>query len=94
MGYPSLSILRYDLQRIILSKLNEFGVTIKYGYEITEINESKLDYVYIHFKNGQKIFVDIIIGADGRMSSIARKYVIGTNKPIYQGFINWIGVFC
>ncbi|VAW94427.1 Salicylate hydroxylase, partial [hydrothermal vent metagenome] len=93
MGYPSLSILRYDFQRILLSKLNEIGVTIKYGYEITEINESKSEDVNIHFKNGQKTSADIIIGADGRMSSIARKYLIGTNKPIYQGFINWIGVF-
>jgi 2-polyprenyl-6-methoxyphenol hydroxylase-like FAD-dependent oxidoreductase len=93
MGYPSLSILRYDFQRILLSKLNELGVAIKYGYEITEINEFKSGDVNIHFKNGQKTSSDIIIGADGRMSSIARKYVIGTNKPIYQGFINWIGVF-
>jgi len=41
MGYPSLSILRYDFQRILLSKLNEVGVTIKYEYEITEIYDSK-----------------------------------------------------
>jgi len=93
MGYPSLSILRYDFQRILLSKLKELGVTIKYGYEITKINEFKSGAVNIDFKNGQKTFADIIIGADGRMSSIARKYVVGTNKPIYQGFINWIGVF-
>ncbi len=93
MGYPSLSILSSDFQRTLLSRLNEPGVAIKYEYEITDITESKSDDVTIHFKNGQNTSADVIIGADGRMSSIARKYVIGTNKPVYQGFLSWIGVF-
>jgi len=92
MGYPSLSVLRYDFQKILVSKLNALGVSIKYGYEVTNINENEL-CVNICFKNGQKTSADLVIGADGRMSSIARKYVTGGNKPIYQGFINWIGVY-
>ena len=92
MGYPSLSILRCDFQAILVSKLNSLGINIKYGYEITEIQEEQ-NTVNIHFKNGENTTTDIILGADGRMSSVARKYVTGHNKPIYQGFINWIGVF-
>jgi 2-polyprenyl-6-methoxyphenol hydroxylase-like FAD-dependent oxidoreductase len=92
MGYPSLSILRNDFQNILVSKLSSLGIKIKYGYEIIQIEE-KHKIVNIHFKNGEEISADIIIGADGRMSSIARKFVTGFNKPIYQGFINWIGVF-
>jgi len=92
MGYPSLSILRYEFQNILVSKLDSLGVKIKYGYEITSIEE-KESIVNVHFKNGIKTTADILIGADGRMSSIARKYVTGDNKPTYQGFINWIGVF-
>jgi 2-polyprenyl-6-methoxyphenol hydroxylase-like FAD-dependent oxidoreductase len=92
MGYPSLSILRSDFQAILVSKLKLLGIKIKYGYEITQIEE-KEKIVSIHFQNGKNTTADIIIGADGRMSSIARKFVTGNNKPIYQGFINWIGVF-
>jgi len=92
MGYPSLSILRYDFQNILVSKLNALGVKIKYGYEITNI-ENKETIVTVHFENGEKTNADLLIGADGRMSSITRKYVTGNNKPTFQGFINWIGVF-
>ena len=96
MGYPSLSILRNDFQTILVSKLKSLGIKIKYGYEITQIEEKgkeKEKTVNIHFQNGENTTANIIIGADGRMSSIARKFVTGNNKPIYQGFINWIGVF-
>ena len=47
----------------------------------------------VHFKNGEKTTADIIIGTDGRMASYARRYVQGDNTPVYQGFINWIGVY-
>ncbi len=92
MGYPSLSILRRDFQAILVSKLKSLGIKIKYGYEITKIEEKKKT-VNIYFQNGEKATANIIIGADGRMSSVARKFVTGNNKPIYQGFINWVGVF-
>lgn len=92
MGYPSLSILRNEFQNILVSKLDALGVKIKYGHEITSVEENK-SVVSVHFKNGVKTTADILIGADGRMSSIARKYVTGDNKPNYQGFINWIGIF-
>ncbi len=92
MGYPSLSILRYDFQNLLVSKLNALGVSIKYGYEVTNINKNE-SCINIRFKNGQKASADLVIGADGRMSSIARKYVTGDNKPTFQRFINWIGVY-
>ena len=92
MGHPSLSIIRHDFQRILVSKLNTLGVSIKYGYEVTSINENKSS-VIIGFKNDEKASADLVIGADGRMSSIARKYVTGNNEPTYQGFINWIGTY-
>lgn len=30
--------------------------------------------------------------ADGRMDSVARRFVVGDNSPVYQGFVNWIGI--
>lgn len=44
------------------------------------------------FENGERISPDLLIGADGRMNSVARSFVAGDNKTIYQGFVNWIGV--
>ncbi len=92
MGYSSFSILRTDFQNILISKLNELGIFINYNHEVTQlqINGEK---TITHFKNEKISSADIIIGADGRMSSLARQYVLGENKPVYQGFINWIGVF-
>ena len=92
MGYPSCSILRTDFQSILISKLNELGISVKYDHEVTQIR-TEYEKAVVHFKNGETISPDIIVGADGRMSSLTRKYVLGENKPVYQGFINWIGVF-
>ncbi len=35
---------------------------------------------------------DLIVGADGRMASIARRYVHGDNTPSYQGVVTWVGI--
>ena len=45
-----------------------------------------------HFADGGRLSPDLVIGADGRMSSVARAHVAGGNAPVYQGFVNWIGV--
>jgi len=91
MGYPSFSILRKDFQNILIAKLNELGIFINYDHEISHI-QLKEEKNEIYFRNGKITSADIIIGADGRMSSLARKYILGENKPVYKGFINWIGV--
>jgi 2-polyprenyl-6-methoxyphenol hydroxylase-like FAD-dependent oxidoreductase len=92
MGYPSLSVLRRDFQNILVSKLESLGVTIQYAHTITNIETTNSDKAEVHFENGLKIGADVLIGADGRMASCARRYVHGNNAPVYQGFINWIGV--
>ncbi len=33
-----------------------------------------------------------MIGADGRMNSIARKFVVGENTPRYLNYVNWVGL--
>jgi 2-polyprenyl-6-methoxyphenol hydroxylase-like FAD-dependent oxidoreductase len=93
IGYPSLSILRNDFQNILILKLKELGVLVKYGHTESKLETTKNNKVRVHFSNDANITADVVIGADGRMASLARKYVNGENKPIYQGFINWVGVF-
>jgi FAD-dependent urate hydroxylase len=93
MGYPSLSILRNDLQNILASRLKSLDVSIQYGHTVTSIETKISGNAEVHFQNGAKVTTDAVIGADGRMASIARRYVHGDNSPVYQGFINWIGVY-
>jgi len=93
MGYPSLSILRTDFQDILVKRLESLGVSIQYGYKVTNIETGTEGQAEVCFQNGKRLTADVIIGADGRMASCARQYVAGDNAPLYQGFINWIGVF-
>jgi len=93
MGYPSLSILRTEFQDILISKLRSLGVSIRYGYEVTAIEAVSAGQAKVCFESGEQLTADVIVGADGRMASRARQYVTGDNAPVYQGFINWIGVF-
>lgn len=93
MGYPSYSILRKDLMRILTAHANNLGIEVKYHCEIKNITSTPNGRSQVHLANSNMIEADVIIGADGRMNSIARKYVNGNNTPVYQGFINWTGVF-
>ena len=91
MGYGSYSILRSDLQQILLTKLTSLGVEVQYKQQAALIEERQDGCSRVLFKNGHECTADLIIGADGRMQSVARNYVNGDNKPQYQGFINWVG---
>ena len=88
MGYPSLSILRSDFQRILLARLQALGGAVRYGRNVVRIEPGAV----VHFDDGMTLTADLVVGADGRMASCARRYVTGDATPVYQGFINWIGV--
>ena len=92
MGYPSLSILRADFQRILLDKLRSLGVPVRYGRCAEHIETAEGAGARVHFADGTTLTAGLVIGADGRMASCARRYVTGANAPVYQGFVNWIGV--
>ena len=93
MGYPSLSILRRDFQDILVARLEFLGICIRYAHTVTNIETKNSEQAAVHFHNGLKITPDVLIGADGRMASCARQFVHGDNAPVYQGFINWVGVY-
>lgn len=93
MAYPSYSIIRKDLMTILTQRALELTINIEYQHTVTSLSTYDKDRACVEFSNGINIKPDIIIGADGRMNSLTRKYVNGENAPIYQGFINWIGVF-
>ena len=93
MGYPSYAVLRKDLMKILNQRSIDLGINVFYNHNAKHLAEIKNDKAEVLFENNKHISADIILGADGRMNSIARKFILKNHKPIYQGFINWIGVF-
>jgi len=93
MGYPSFSILRKDLMEILESHVMAYGIEVQYGRKVEKLVSSQSGLTSIHFEHGVISYADIIIGADGRMASVARAFVNGDNQPVCQGFINWVGVY-
>lgn len=91
IGSISYAISRIDLQKILLQKTEELNIPIYYNHKASQLSKQE-NRASITFDNSIKINADIVIGADGRMNSIARQYVNGNNTPIYQNFVNWIGI--
>ncbi|WP_218240055.1 FAD-dependent monooxygenase [Comamonas fluminis] len=92
MGYPSYTVLRRDLQQVLLDHADRAGIPVEFGHRAVGIELDVHGKAVAHFENGASIRPDLLIGADGRMDSVARQFVAGDNRPVYQGFVNWIGV--
>ncbi|MFA1681960.1 FAD-dependent oxidoreductase [Achromobacter dolens] len=92
MGYPTHAILRRDLLAVLLAHTARAGITVEYGHRAVAIEPGDDGRATARFGNGAAIRPDLLIGADGRMDSVARRFVTGDNTPVYQGFVNWIGV--
>lgn len=92
MGYPTYTVLRRHLQEVLLEHAARLGIAVEFGRRAMSIELDAHGRAVAHFENGPSIRPDLLIGADGRMGSVARKFVAGDNTPLYQGFVNWIGV--
>lgn len=92
MGYPSCTVLRRHLQQVLLEHAARAGIAVEFGRRALAVELDAHGKAVAHFEQGASIRPDLLIGADGRMGSVARKFVAGENTPIYQGFVNWIGV--
>lgn len=92
MGYPTYTVLRRHLQEVLLDHAARAEIPVEFGRRAMAIELDAQGRAVAHFENGASIRPDLLIGADGRMDSVARKFVAGDNTPTYQGFVNWIGV--
>jgi 2-polyprenyl-6-methoxyphenol hydroxylase-like FAD-dependent oxidoreductase len=92
MGYPTHTILRRDLQAVLLDHVTRAGIEVAFEHRVVAIELDASGKAIARFNNGHSIRPDLLIGADGRMDSVARRFVAGDNTPVYQGFVNWIGV--
>ena len=91
IGSTSYSISRIDFQKILLQKAEELNIPIYYNHKASLLSNQG-NRIFVTFDDNSKIDAEIVIGADGRMNSVARQYVNGNNTPIYQNFVNWIGI--
>lgn len=80
-GFNTLTILRRDLMMILFASAQQAGVQIRFGEAVNVEKLSQLEHQY-----------DWVIGADGRMNSTVRKMVSPSSQPVYQGFVNVIGI--
>lgn len=88
IGAPSYSVLRRDLHRLLSELARERGVELETSSEVLGVSADER----LVLKDGRHIAADWLIGADGRMSSPLRRYVLGHNEPRYGGFVNWVGI--
>ncbi|NVK74084.1 monooxygenase [Marinomonas sp. CT5] len=80
-GFNTLTILRRDLMAILFAGADQAGVQIHFGEAINLDKLSELENQY-----------DWVIGADGRMNSTLRRKISPASQPVYQGFVNVIGI--
>jgi FAD-dependent urate hydroxylase len=92
IGYPSYAVSKQEFQNLLLNKINELGIKFNSNNAIIEIKDDGIERPFLRFIDNSVIYADFIIGADGRMNSIARKYVQGVNQPVYQNYVNWVGI--
>jgi 2-polyprenyl-6-methoxyphenol hydroxylase-like FAD-dependent oxidoreductase len=81
MGYPTQTVLRRDLQAVLLEHAARAGIPVEFGHRAAAIELDAHGRAVAHFENGVSIRPDLLIGADGRMDSVARKFVAGDNTP-------------
>lgn len=93
MGQASHAILRRDLQAILLGRLQTLGIEVQYGRHVVSLSAAADQSARVHLLDGQVLQADLILGAEGRMRSSARQFVLGADHPPrYQGFLNWVGI--
>ncbi len=83
-GAPYITIHRGDMHAVQMQMLPES--TVHFGHKLTNLEERE-DGVLLSFENGQNVFADLVVGADGINSAIREK-LLGVEKPNYSG---WIG---
>ncbi|KAK5657890.1 hypothetical protein OQA88_2439 [Cercophora sp. LCS_1] len=90
-GAPEAPILnghRGELHEIVFNYARELGIPIHLNQRVEEYFEDA-ERAGIVLKNGQKVYADIVIGADG-VRSKARELVLGyVDKPKSSGYAVW-----
>ena len=79
-----MRVLRSVLHQLLLRRLYEEKIDVKYGMKVTEIEETE-DSVKITFQDGTTEICDLLVGADGIHSVVRSLHVDPELKPEYTG---------
>lgn len=90
LGYPSFAILRASLHELLLERAVSAGAVVHFERGAAAILEGD-PRTRLRLADGAIVDADLILGTDGRMRSVARRYVTGDAAPQDRGFVNWIG---
>jgi 2-polyprenyl-6-methoxyphenol hydroxylase-like FAD-dependent oxidoreductase len=83
-GYGTMRILRTVMHSKILRRLGEENITLKWGMNLTKIDETA-EEVQCIFSDGTKDTCDMLVGADGVHSVVRSLRVDPTWEPRYTG---------
>lgn len=86
-GYEFWRIVRTDLLEVLLTTIEQEGITITYGKKLTNVSETK-NGVEVSFSDGTTDSADLLLGCDGIHSSVRRLYVDPSVEPVYSGISN------
>ncbi|KAF3770023.1 FAD/NAD(P)-binding domain-containing protein [Cryphonectria parasitica EP155] len=86
---PPIGGHRGELHAVIFRYArDQLGIPIHLGQNITEYVEDG-DQAGIVLKTGEKIFADVVIGADGVRSKARDKVLGSADKPVSSGYAIW-----
>lgn len=93
IGQPSYAVSKAQFQFFLQKKVIELGISLQNKKAVASIEESQTTKkAFLKLEDDTIIEPEIIICADGRMNSTGRKYIQGNNLPVYQNYINWVGI--
>ena len=75
-----LIVNRYKFDNFLLEKAKENNVKVKYNSEFKDFKDNK-----VILKNGKKYNTDILVGADGYKSIVAKKTGLWQNREFWKG---------
>jgi 2-polyprenyl-6-methoxyphenol hydroxylase-like FAD-dependent oxidoreductase len=80
-GYPTVSIKRHELHKLLHQSLPHQHIYLGHQCTHVEVNSQGVD---LHFSNGQQFKADILIAADG-IKSMVRKVIEDHRELNYSG---------
>lgn len=86
-GFGYLRIQRTAMMNILLENASKVGISVMYGKQVTEIEESE-DNVTARFADGTTDTGDFLLGCDGIHSAVRSLYVDPDVVPEYSGIAN------
>eukprot|EP00026_Physarum_polycephalum_P006602 Phypoly_transcript_06651.p1 GENE.Phypoly_transcript_06651~~Phypoly_transcript_06651.p1 ORF type:complete len:381 (+),score=69.76 Phypoly_transcript_06651:555-1697(+) len=89
---PVAGVKRATIQQFLLAELNELGIPIHFGKQLTEIEDSPTDeYVSGIFSDGTRFQGSFLVGSDG-LHSATRACLFGKEAPLYSGIAPVSGI--